>query len=172
MKSFFFGRYSILNILITAMLFSSCHKVTPAGFWVNHREEYLIESENDQGPWGGHRALYWRADFKYTFRPAEVIDFATENGWQITDSIFFSANDLIKWDFNGPTFPFTYADFSEEDMQASTFPRWITSDVRLYRFKTGWIAVEPGNARDTENNGYIVIGADGKEMSVYHLWGE
>ncbi|SKC72811.1 hypothetical protein [Ohtaekwangia koreensis] len=81
-------------------------------------------------------------------------------------------NDLIKWDLNGPTFPFTYADFSDEDMQTSTFPRWITSDVHLYRFKTGWIAVEPGNARDTENNGYIVIGADGEEMSVYHLWGE
>ncbi|SKC72819.1 hypothetical protein SAMN05660236_2816 [Ohtaekwangia koreensis] len=83
------GRYSSLIILVAGILLFSCSKVTPAGFWVDYKEEYLIESENDQGPWGGHRALYWRADFKYTFRPAEVIDFAAENGWQITDSIFF-----------------------------------------------------------------------------------
>ena len=132
----------------------------------------LVKNVSDQGPFGGHRALYWKNEKKNTFTSSQLIEFATRSGWQLTDSINIPADILKKWKNAEPTFPFTYTDFSDKTMSTQRFPRWINSGVTLYRFKTGWIAVEPGNARQTENNGYVVINLDGTQLSVYHLWGE
>ena len=115
--------------------------------------------------------MYWKTDNKNTFAAKQVIDFATKNGWELVDSILFPSDTLGKWKTEH-TFPFTYSDFSDTTMNMEAFPRWIMSEVEVYRFKTGWIAVEPGNARETDKNGYVTINSDGTELSVYHLWGE
>lgn len=163
---------SLQVIIIYLVILSSCGKASPAGFWTYYRKDLLIKSQSDQGPYGGHRELYWKSNKKNTFASRDLIDFATRNGWQIADSIHIKAEILKKWMNDGETFPFTYSDFNDSSITRSKFPGWISSDVQLYRFKTGWIAVEPGNARETEKNGYIVINANGTELAVYHLWGE
>ena len=78
-------------------------------------------------------------------------------------------------DGNKLIFPFSYAGFSDTMTKFETlsyFPRWIKSEMKVFVFKTDWEAIEPGNARQTEQNGFIVLNRDGTEMSVYHLWGE
>ena len=161
----------ILTIILTTVCFASCNKTVPAGFWKSYQSDYLKKNISDQGPWGGHRAMYWKTDNKNTFAAKQVIDFATKNGWELVDSILFPSDTLGKWKTEH-TFPFTYSDFSDTTMNMEAFPRWIMSEVEVYRFKTGWIAVEPGNARETDKNGYVTINSDGTELSVYHLWGE
>lgn len=86
------------------------------------------------------------------------------------DSIFIPFVTLKKWVNN--SFPFTYSQFSDSTMVSVGFPIWIMSDVMVYRFSTGWVAIEPGNAMQTAQNGYVVFNPDGSEVAVYHLWGE
>ncbi len=162
-----------LLVVGAAVLLQSCYDLTPAGFWATFRKENLIKNQSDQGPWGGHRELYWKSNDKYAFTSAQFIDFASKNGWQFVDSTFFAADRLAHWkQFDKPTFPFTYTNFSDNTMIVNSFPRWMNSDVRVFRFKTGWVAVEPGNARETEINGYVVVNPAETELTVYHRWGE
>ena len=162
----------LVTFLIFIVFVTSCSKTTPAGFWTTFHKDRLVKNICDQGPRGGHQELYWKATTKNSFTRVRLIEFAEQNGWQLVDSTSFPADTLKKWHNNEQTFPFTYTDFADKSMNTATFPRWITSDIKLYRFKTGWIAVEPGNARETEKNGYILLNLDGTEFSVYHLWGE
>jgi hypothetical protein len=162
----------VLYILILFAFFASCDKTMPAGFWNNFHKSLLVKNLSDHGPYGGHREMYWKSDKAKVFISKEVIKFATNNSWSFVDSFFFSAKELINLTNNSQTFPFTYSDFADSSMNTTAFHKWITSDVMIYRFKTNWIAIEPGNSKQTENNGYIVINSDGSELSVYHLWGE
>jgi hypothetical protein len=54
---------------------------------------------------------------------------------------------MKKWT-NNNTFPFTYSEFSDSSVVDVGFPKMIQSDIELYRFSTGWIAIEPGNAEE------------------------
>jgi hypothetical protein len=162
---------TVFLVAIYCLAFSSCHKGTPAGFWLNFRKDLIVKGISDQGPYGGKREIFWKANDDHTFKSQEFIEFAKKNGWQLMDSIFIPFEKLKKWT-NNNTFPFTYSQFSDSSVVEVGFPIWIESDVELYRFSTGWVAVEPGNARETEKNGYIVLSSDESRAAVYHLWGE
>jgi hypothetical protein len=58
------------------------------------------------------------------------------------------------------------------DTQLEYFPRWFSGPVKLYKFRTGWVTIEPGTGNSNEENGFVLINSDGTEMAVYHLWGE
>ena len=166
-----------LSLIIGLTLgFTSCNKVTPAGFWKNYKDKFLLKNISDQGPYGGHRAMYWKAEKPNTFTSKSVIDFATKNSWNFVDSFNVKPEQMKLWqNGNQAVFPFSYAGFSDTMTNFETlnyFPRWINSELKVFAFKTNWEAVEPGNARQTEENGFIVLNNDGTEMSVYHLWGE
>jgi hypothetical protein len=149
----------------------SCHKAMPAGFWLDFRKDQIVKRISDQGPYGGKREIIWKANSGHKFSSQEFIEFAEKNGWQLMDSIFIPLDMLKKWK-NNNTFPFTYSQFSDSTIVEVGFPIRIKADVELYRFKTGWVAVRPGNARETEKNGYVIFKPDGSEVVVYHLWGE
>ena len=76
-------------ILLTICLANvSCgNKTTPAGFWIKYKAELLKKNISDQGPYGGHRAMYWKSESQNTFTAKQVIDFATKNSWTLVDSI-------------------------------------------------------------------------------------
>ena len=63
--------------------------------------------------------------------------------------------------------PKTFHGFSFEK-----FPRWINSNLTVYKFKTNFITIKPGTDNSIEENGFIVISEDKTEMSLYNLWGE
>jgi len=150
--------------------------LTPAGFWKGFKSNLLVKNISDQGPYGGHRAMFWKSKKPNTFNSVNVIDFARKNSWDFVDSFKFKPEQMKLWQKdNKLVFPFSYTNFSDTMTKFSTiecFPRWINSQITVLKFETDWEAIEPGNAKQTEENGFAVINKDGTEMSVYHLWGE
>ena len=167
---------AFLLIFLLTLTFLSCNKATPAGFWKNYNSHFLVKNISDQGPYGGHRAMYWKANEENTFSSSNVIDFATKNGWALVDSLEFSQDQTNKWTYsNNPIFPLSNTGFTDMITSTSTyqyFPRWFGGQVKVYKFKTGWVTIEPGTDNSMEENGFVIMNKDKNEIAVYHLWGE
>ena len=166
----------LLLTLILTLAFTSCNKATPAGFWKSYERKFLIRNISDQGPYGGHRAVYWKADKLNTFTPTSFLEFASKNGWTLVDSSEFNSDQTNKWTYSDKAvFPLISTGFSEivvNNTQLEHFPRWFGGQIMVYKFKTGWVTIEPGTDASIEENGFVVINSDKTEMAVYHLWGE
>lgn len=168
--------FHIFIIFCLTAIIVSCRKMTPANFWTKFQKDYLIKNNSDQGPWGGHRAMYWKAVDRNTFETKDVLDFASNNGWNLTDSSIVLRDSLKKWNYHGkPIFPLSETGFDMIPTNNSIyrhFPRWIISDIKIYKFKTGWLVYDPSTNESTEENGFVIMNDNSTEMSVYHLWGE
>ena len=166
----------ILLIFILTLAFISCNKGTPSGFWKNYKTDLLVKNISDQGPNGGHRADHWKSEKPFSFDAKNVLDFATKNGWTLTDSSEFDQNQTRNWVYNNTEiFPLTSTGFDDKmknDQTYNYFPRWFEGQIKLYKFKTGWVTIEPGTNRTIEENGFVVINQDKSELAVYHLWGD
>ncbi len=158
----------ILTIFSLTVLVTSCNKTTPAGFWTDFHKDLLLTKNSDQGPWGGHREIYWKSETNNSFTDKELIEFADKNDWQLVDSISFSADSITKNSFS----KLKNDDYSLDILKETVLPKLKTKNNRIFIFKTTWLAVEPGNARETYENGFAVLNSDGTELKVYHLWGE
>lgn len=169
-KTFYF-----LTLILTLAL-AACNKATPAGFWKNYEKDLLVKNISDQGPYGGHRAIFWKADRANTFKSNNVLDFADKNGWTLVDSSKFDRELTDKWTYdNQPIFPLSHTGLSDTAASVSTyqhFPRWFGGQIKVYKFKTGWIAIQPGTDNSIEENGFLILNSDKSQMAVYHLWGE
>lgn len=162
--------------LILTLAFASCNKATPAGFWKNFKKDLLVKNISDQGPYGGHRAIYWKSDKANDFTSTHVLAFAKKNGWTLVDSSEYNSDQTKKWMYNDKAvFPLTSTGFSdtiENNSQLEHFPRWFSGKTTVFKFRTGWVTIEPGTDNSIEENGFVVINSDGTEMAAYHLWGE
>src|SRR4051794_35517328 len=104
----------LLLAFIFTLPFASCNKATPAGFWKSYQKKLLVNNISDQGPNGGHRAMYWKADNAGTFSSKNVLDFAKNNGWTLVDSSEFNSDQTNKWTYSEkPIFPLTSTGFSD-----------------------------------------------------------
>lgn len=162
---------------ILTLALTSCNKATPAGFWKSYQKDLLEKNISDQGPYGGHRAMLWRSDKANTFSSVDVIDFAKENGWTYVGSLDYSQEQVSKWTtYNKEAiFPLTSIGFSDSVIQSTHldyFPRWFSGQVKVFKFKTGWVTIEPGADDYIEYNGFVVVDSNSMQMAVYHLWGE
>jgi len=166
----------ILLSVISTLFFVCCNRATPAGFWKNYKTDFLEKNISDQGPYGGHRAVYWKSEKPLTFDTKNILDFATKNGWTLTDSSEFDQSQTIKWTYeNKEIFPLSSTGFNDTIKSISTynsFPRWFGGQLKLYKFKTGWVTIEPGTDNSIEENGFVLLNKDKSEFAVYHLWGE
>jgi hypothetical protein len=166
----------LILLFFLAFTFFSCNKGTPASFWNKYYSHLLVEEINDQGPYGGHRAIYWKGDKENVFSATNVIAFANKNGWKLVDSSRFTGEQSNKWVYGDkPIFPLSHTGFSDSIKNNSTyqyFPRWFRGEVKLYKFKTGWVAIEPGSDNSNEENGFVLLSKDKNEMIIYHLWGQ
>ena len=167
--------FTLLTLILTLALIS-CNRATPAGFWKNYKTDLLIKNISDQGPYGGHRAIYWKADKTNKFASTNILEFASKNGWTLVDSSEFTKDQTSKWTYsNKEVFPLTSIGFSDtllNDAHLEDFPRWFGGQIKVYKFKTGWVTIEPGTDNSIEENGFVLLSNDNKEMAVYHLWGE
>lgn len=155
----------------------SCSVRMPAGFWKNFDSKSITNEINDQGPYGGHRALFWQGIDAAKFNSVNVIEFATKNGWKFKDSSRFTRSEVQRWRYNGKTiFPLSTEGFepsgSYSNSEYSYFPLSTISDIEVITFETDWTKVEPGSGKVTNACGYVVLIKDQNQMSVYHLWGE
>ncbi len=102
--------------------------------------------------------------------------YAFEHGWTVIDSTQYTSTDLAEWyDDKNPIFPAFLTGFEPVDKDSISykdFPRWITTDLIVYKFKTGWVKIHPGTDDSTVGNGFVLLNKDRNEMTVYHLWGE
>lgn len=164
------------TINISTLFFISCNNLIPTAFWEDFAKEFIVENISDQGPYGGHRAMYWKTDIKKTFDPEKIMEFAKENGWILTVTEKINSESMKNWYENGKNvFPLTSQGFKPEVMEdniSEDFPRWINSDITIYKFKTNFVTIEPGTDNSNEENGFVIVNNDGTEMSVYNLWGE
>ncbi|WP_289056089.1 hypothetical protein [Carboxylicivirga marina] len=163
-------------IIFTLFLFS-CSKTVPASFWTNFDRNLQRENISDQGPWGGHRTLFWRCEANETFNTKRIVEFATSNGWTFVNSSFYKSDDIKSWTYlDKKIFPLSHEGFnataSSLNGSYKYFPRWTNSDVWVLRFKTGWVSIKPGTEKSNEINGFVMLNKDKNEMTVYHLWGE
>jgi len=166
-----------LFALAMTITVQACSIKMPSGFWGNFESENITSEINDQGPYGGHRALFWQKMGTAKFNLANVIEFATKNGWKFKDSSKFTLTEVQKWRYNNKTiFPLSTEGFNPSgnygDFEYSYFPLSTTSDIEVITFETNWIKVEPGSGKETNAFGYVVLNKDQNQMSVYHLWGE
>jgi len=167
----------IFFLLFALLILTSCSKTSPAGFWENFHREMLVKNISDQGPGGGHRAMHWISPKQNAFDSAAVIAFAGKNGWHLTKAYSFKQDSAAKWMYDGKaTFPLSNTGFNPYDSfnnsTYSLFPRRINSDLKVYQFKTGWMAIEPGSDKSTEENGFVLVNDSASKMSVYHIWGK
>ena len=167
----------LLTSILTTVLLVACNKAVPTGFWKDFKSDHLQKNISDQGPWGGHRAMYWKSSDENIFTAKQVIDFATKNGWELVDSSKFLADSLVGWTYgNKNIFPLSSEGFVPHYTMTTSefehFPRWTTSGLSVFAFKTGWVSIQPGTDNSNEINGFVTISDNGKEISVYHLWGE
>ncbi|MCG2420550.1 hypothetical protein K8089_16125 [Aequorivita sp. F47161] len=166
-----------LVILFLGIICSSCSRITPSGFWLNYKSELITEKKNDQGPWGGTLYINWSADKNTEFNIKKITELASQNGWKLIDSTNYNKVDLINMsDFGKPTINLPLKNFTPESTEANlkseSFPRFIETDFKLYRFKTKWLIFEPGTDNSTQDNGFVLLSSDNKRMTVYQLWGE
>src|SRR5688572_11501396 len=80
-------RISQLIIFLTILALVSCDKNMPGGFWRTFDRKSIVKNESDQGPYGGHRIIHWVTDKKGTYDQKSVLEFATSNGWNPTDTL-------------------------------------------------------------------------------------
>ena len=169
-------KFFILLTLTLPVTFVSCNRATPTGFWKNYKANFLVNNISDQGAYGGHRAVYWKTEKTLTFDTKNILDFAAINGWTFTDSLEFDQNQTIKWKYdNKEIFPLSSTGFNDTLKSISTynyFPRWFGGQLKLYKFKTGWVTIEPGTDNSIDENGFVLLNQDKSELAVYHLWGE
>jgi hypothetical protein len=157
---------SIIFVLI--VLTTACSEKTPASFWTNYQKNLIKSKTSDQGPWGGHREIYWKSETANTFTEIELIEFAKKNYWKLIDSISFSADTLTQNSF----LKLKSDDYSLDILKDRVLTKLKSNDNRVFVFKTTWLAVEPGNTRETFENGFAILNSDGTELKIYHLWGE
>jgi hypothetical protein len=144
----------------------SCNKLSPAGFWNNYHTASIVIKKSNQGPRGGNREIIWKSKYTHTFDKEHVISYAKKNGWQLTDVLAVKNDSLISFgNYEQKSYSFNIL----TDNVATLINK---SSTCILIFKTGWIAIEPGNARETKKNGFAILNSDGTELAVYHLWGE
>ena len=158
----------ILAILTVMNIATSCNKTTPAGFWTNFQNNHIKENNSNQGPWGGHTEVFWKGDTQNTFSDFKLIEYAQKNNWKLVDSISFSVDSIADNDFT----KLKIDDYSLTILKKNIQLNAASNDYKVFIFKTNWLAVEPGNARETFENGFAIINSNGTELSIYHLWGE
>ncbi|HYV84730.1 MAG TPA: hypothetical protein VFB49_02365 [Patescibacteria group bacterium] len=158
---------------------SACGPVGGAArFWNGYRSEFIVAQQSDQGPWGGWRWIQWRADSPGTFQESAVRAFAESKGWKCVQRDEYSAKEVGTWvTWKGqPIFPLLEPMDRGPDyyQQPERAPRHISSDSVVLKCDSGWMRSDPvGHDPDLVTAyGFIHLGQDGREMAVYHLWGE
>ena len=128
--------------------------MTPAGFWKNYDSNHITEKIGDQGPWGGHRAIFWQNQTGKYYEK-DVLKFAFHNGWKLLKRDSISANVMKSWIFNNKLiFPLDNSGFHESpDGTVDGFHRLIRNGGILYKFTSGWTLVH--NDKDKDAYGYI-----------------
>jgi len=162
-----------LFLLILAVVFVSCNKLTPAGFWKSFDSDHIIKNSSDQGPWGGHRTITWKNQANI-YNSADIIKFAESNGWKLSDTEIIDtlADRNVSIKNEGDKLPedadlVIYGGNTEANL---SFSGCVNGGCTLYEFDSGWTRVDEDETISAK--GYILINANKTGMTMFHSWGE
>jgi hypothetical protein len=171
---------SVLCTIVTfttgSIIFCSCDKAMPAAFWSSYKDDLIKENISDQGPWGGHRSIYWESKRDGEFNIKAVIDYTSNSGWTLVDKTGFSRKEVEQWTSDGAKIfaldPEGHAAGHGMSTIYQTFPRWISDNLEVLKFNSGWLIVKADTDESMIAYGYVLINRRGNKMTVYHFWGE
>ncbi len=155
-------------IICLLLVISGCSKLLPAGFWRTYHQKEIVFKDTDQGPWGGYSTVEWR--LQEPINRANVLLFAKRNGWQLVDSV-----DLVGAWGEGHNQVISFKDTAIDELfsgylASQQFLGRVKQPSVIYIFSTGWMKVL--NSTKTENNGFLLISKDNRQLVEYHEWGE
>ncbi|TXF75962.1 hypothetical protein [Chryseobacterium sp.] len=139
----------------------SCSKVIPARFWQNFEKEKIGTQFSDQGPFGGTAGIVWQSSTT-KFGEKKILEFAKNNKWILTQTIN-AKNGVIDKVQNNYTFDLII----DEKLVDADF-----KNSKIYIFKSGMIAVKPGNSSETEENGFLLLNDERNKLKMFNRWGE
>ena len=137
----------------------------PGSFWKNLYKDDIVHYVNDQGPWGGHREIFWSAENSKHFSKEKVIAFAESNGWKFIDSSTHFSNRSKRWYVRDRevTSPF----------ENVYFEKWVRRDMQLLKFDSKWIREsEAGSGEFVTAYAFVLLSDDRNDMIFLHEWGE
>ncbi len=152
----------------------ACNALAPSGFWKNYRHDLIAGQSSDQGPWGGHRWIQWTSQRSGAFTVADATRFAESHGWKHVGTKHYSAEEISSWVNNkAPVFPLIYENQGmTSNSYCTRFPRTIDGPATVVRFDSMWTRVPPGSGNDEVAFGFVLVSDDGRQMAVYHAWGD
>jgi len=148
-------------IVLVAIALTGCRSLMPSGFWKSYRSGLIVKQFSDQGPWGGERWILWQAANAHGFSEADAQRFAVGHGWKFLERVEVSAGAV------GVSSLFQEG----YDLARENFPKFISGDSVVLKFESGWIREDPGTGATSTSYGYVQLSNDGRQMVVYHLWG-
>jgi hypothetical protein len=150
-----------LFIVLGILVLSGCKTIGPAAFWNEFDDGHLVKSITDQGPWGGYRLMYWK-NTDHPYQAKMVIAFAALNKWECFDTDSLNKNDMRSWmNDHGDLFLLHHNPY---------YPRINDMGVSFSFVDSNWAS----NRSDPTKPplGYILLSKDGKQLVVFHSWGE
>jgi len=151
-----------LPVLLCLFLVVSCSNERYSDFWEEYKVEELQGKTSNHGSIGGSCVYYWEALGDRRFDAVEIIEFAAENNWK-----YISTMALKNWDSEH-----TEASEIKGASISRYFPKQINDADSLLIFETNLLLFDPGTDESTQLNGFAIVSDSGKELTVYHMWGE
>jgi hypothetical protein len=153
-----------------SMLCFNCNKISPAGFWKNFDSSHLIRNVSSQGPWGGHRIIYWK-NLSKEYQTKQIIDFSSSNKCNLLKMSSLDNIAAKKW----------LEDHAGNIASDQKLSKQYINDVKgircqngeksiLFTFDSHWVLVEGDTSKMAP--GYVLLSPNRKQLLFYHKWGE
>jgi hypothetical protein len=159
---------------LLANFLCACSKISPTHFWSGFHAESIANRHDDTGPRGGSSDIHWQSEKQNDFDITSVQKFAVTHNWKFISQQPVSKKEINEWKTRDgrPIFPLGFNGFAPgiTDSANEKFPRVISEDATLLTFDSGWIIAMAGTTKPAY--AYILITKDGKQMALYHLWGQ
>lgn len=155
---------------------TACNSVSQSKFWTEYRANEIAVSEAHQNDNGGRRTVHWETKSATPFPVNEVLGIASKNGWTLVDTQRVRRDELKSWIISDTLiFPLyfdgTYKMWTNDDPRSWTaFVRYIGTDMTVYRFKTKERLTFLGSHDWTNENGYVLLSDNERQLTVYHHW--
>jgi hypothetical protein len=150
-----------LFIVLSLLVLAGCKTIGPAAFWNDFDERHMVKKTRDQGPWGGYCLMYWKNNDK-PYNAKDLVVFASLNKWQHFKTDSLQKNEMIGWIQDR-------AD-SLSIHHPSNYPQVTAPGVSFTFADSNWISIDSDESKPAL--GYVFLSSDGRQMVVYHSWGD
>lgn len=156
--------------------FFGCKSMCQDDHWSSFEIDNQIDDFCEQTDHLVIRTIHWKSANLEEFEISNVLSLADKNGWTPVDTQFVSSQKSKMWERDGDFYLPLCVNGEIGDCAVRstylhfTFLRTITQDFQVIRCQTDKKLTYPGSTDFTNENGFILVGADHSELSVHQLW--